>query len=806
MVTRFALALALTLLCACSKPQQGSAASTTGDASGSVSDSDPAPPDGARDALDDTVAGEDPAATEPDLPVVPDSDPLSDPGPPDGGDGGEEQGDGADGGAEVGAEEELPPSPPVRVRSCTTTLRFDSDPGASQVILAGEWDWLTLLPMRREGDAWLAELELPAGVYCYKLIVDGEWMRDPKNSYEKYCDGARNSALRVPDCGLPELRLEGPPERPDAGLRATALFWAGSDGAAPAEVRAEISRAFESEPVSADWDADAWKLSVELSDLPEGKHTLRLWATDSAGRETDALLLPFWVEDEPFDWRDAVIFMAMTDRFVNGDPTNDPPPSPGSSAEAEWRGGDYAGLLERIEDGYLESLGVRALWITPPNTGAAGAEVEGGRGVTGYHGYWPVAAREVDPRLGGADGLEAVVRAAHARGIRVITDFVINHVHEDHEYATEHQEWFNDGCLCGTEGCDWTAEALTCLFRPYMPDVSWTHPEASEAFVADALWWLERFDLDGFRVDAVKHVPELAVFNLGTRVRERFEAAGTNYFLVGETATGWGGDDLDASDSEYEIANRYLGPDGLDGQFDFTLFHAVVTSSLLRGERGFIHLDVWTGKSQEEYRPGSVIVPYVGSHDTSRALSVADYRGQDPEHPGEVAYHGWAGQVLPERPGEEEPYHRLRAAFCWLLTIPGAPMIYMGDEYGQHGGADPDNRQLHRPVPELNDREAALLAAVRALGGARRENPALRRGGYRTLGATEEVLPFLREADGATALVVINGSGAERSVTREVPEGAAGWQEIIGLGAAIGEAGSGATITVPARSCGVFVP
>src|SRR5262249_52332597 len=151
---------------------------------------------------------------------------------------------------------------------------------------------------------------------------------------------------------------------------------------------------------------------------------------------------------------------------------------------------------------------------------------------------------------------------------------VINHVHENHEYVAAHPDWFRTGCICGTAGCDWTTHRLDCSFHPYMPDVDWQNRDAGEQFIEDALWWLERFDLDGLRIDAVKHVEGAAIFDLSTRVHERFEQGGDEYFLLGETAMGWSGDDINANLDQYATIARYIGPDALDGQFDFVLYHA----------------------------------------------------------------------------------------------------------------------------------------------------------------------------------------------------------------------------------------
>ena len=123
----------------------------------------------------------------------------------------------------------------------------------------------------------------------------------------------------------------------------------------------------------------------------------------------------------------------MTDRFVNGNTSNDGAPS-GAEAEADWMGGDLEGVTQMIESGYFNDLGVNALWISPFNTNPTGSYVaaDGQHMVSGYHGYWPVEPRQVDPRFGGEEALTEMVDAAHDAGLRVMADFVVNHVHEDH--------------------------------------------------------------------------------------------------------------------------------------------------------------------------------------------------------------------------------------------------------------------------------------------------------------------------------------------------------------------------------------
>ena len=132
-------------------------------------------------------------------------------------------------------------------------------------------------------------------------------------------------------------------------------------------------------------------------------------------------------------------------------------------------------------------------------------------------------------------------------------------------------------------------------------------------------WWIETYDLDGGRIDAVKHVDDLAITNLAVRINERFETAGTDIYLKGETAMGWSGHNLESNSEQYGTINQYMGPNSLDGQADFVLYHATSDLVFATGQEDYMHLDYWTARSQDQYSEGSVMVPFIGSHDVSRS-------------------------------------------------------------------------------------------------------------------------------------------------------------------------------------------
>jgi glycosidase len=669
---------------------------------------------------------------------------------------------------------------------CPVTFSVTVPAGAQNPRVAGEWNNFnpaTATPLTPGSNGkHQGTIALPPGLHGYKVIYEQggqtQWVFDPDQGRRKYIGGIENSAVKVRDCALPSLTVTSSEvKRPAPGqgtFSAKLSFVPGTGGDAAASASFELT--LRSGGKSASLAQDAYQVdakgdvTISLTGLADGKYRVTAVPVDKAGKKGEPLLLPFWIEAEPFQWEDAVIYMVMTDRFRDGDPTNNGVQTPGAEPTGDFQGGDLEGLRQVIADGTLDKLGINAIWLTPfqtnPSKGYLAAD--GVHTVTGYHGYWPVKGREVDPRLGGADALRAMVEEAHKHGIRILQDYVVNHVHEEHEYFKEHPEWFRTGCVCGTPGCDWTEKALECLFAPYMPDIDHTVPEANARFVDDAVFWLDEFDLDGLRVDAVKHVEEVATRNLAVQVRESFENAGTKYFLMGETAMGWGDCPDPCNDENYNTIARYIGPHGLDGQFDFVLYHGVSYRVFASNEKGMLHADYWTDHGQKRWPKGSVMTPYIGSHDTPRFVTLAD--------PDNAWKAGTQWGDIAKAPNSNLPLQRLRVAMAWMLGLPGAPLLYYGDEYGQWGGADPNNRIFWRDESKLSAEEKSTLAFVQKLGQARRAIPALRRGAYvpynqvvdqKTVSSStlEDVLVFGRKTtDGKAALVGVNRSGLTQAM------------------------------------------
>ncbi|HEY2370145.1 MAG TPA: alpha-amylase family glycosyl hydrolase, partial [Polyangiaceae bacterium] len=367
----------------------------------------------------------------------------------------------------------------VDAGACATTFTFTPSSGSSpkSVSVSGEWDGFTT-PTTLSGPdasgAFNGKVPLAPGWWAYKLIVDGTWQLDPASTMRKYVTGTENSAVTVTDCYVPTLSVASQ-SNTKGHYTAQIAF---TPGVAQTQIdttsaTATIRNDFTDKTIAATVNGST--ISVDAPSLANGKYTIFVGAKDRLGRATAPLRLVFWIEDQTFDWRDSLIYMAVTDRLKNGDTSNDVAPTPNVDPRADFHNGDLAGVQKVIESGALDQLGVRTIWLTPFNTNPKGAFLDSDNfdNVTGYHGYWPTKGREVDPRLGGSDALKSMVKTAHAHGMRVLMDFVIHHVHQEHEYFKAHPEWFQQGCLCGTNNCDWDSHRLDCVFTNYLPNIDW---------------------------------------------------------------------------------------------------------------------------------------------------------------------------------------------------------------------------------------------------------------------------------------------------------------------------------------------
>jgi len=471
--------------------------------------------------------------------------------------------------------------------------------------------------------------------------------------------------------------------------------------------------------------------------------TCELWSCDSGNIGT-------------FDWRDSVIYFVFVDRFNNGDQTNDDPI--GVEFEAEWQGGDWAGITAKIEEDYFNELGINTLWLSVPmdNTNESGLGIGGDtHEYSAYHGYWPQNFETTEEHFGTMEELKALIDAAHERDLKVIVDYAMNHVHSSSSVFADNSDWFwaNDNgqggnCICG-DGCDWDADAKKCWFTGYLPDFNFTNKAARDFSVNNAIWWIEQTGIDGFRLDAVKHIEDQWMLDLRARVNAEIEPATMEHFyMVGETYTG-----------DRDLIKYYVKPTMLDGQFDFPLRMKVAENLIMR-QGTMSDLEGFMNDNDNFYGSG-VMSTFIGNHDIPRVIHLAEDNPLwgSPWDGGKDK--AWEGK--PGLPAGMSAFERMAAGFTLLLTTPGAPLIYYGDEIGLPGAGDPDNRRFMQ-WDGYSGGQDYLFDHVARLLELRAEYPATRRGVRKGLSADADTMAFEMSGGGESVFVVLNRSDSAKSV------------------------------------------
>ncbi len=638
-------------------------------------------------------------------------------------------------------------TPSVPRRDCSLQVwHRPARPDADVRVLTSWQGWQapgTSLPPGRADGLRLGLFDPPPGEQAFAIVEDGAVMPSEYVGTTTLWNGREVSWVSIDDCGAPALTVRSVASTA-SHAHVEFAFLAARDGA-PLD-RGSVRATDEAgNALSGDGDVDTGRVAID-ADLPLGKHTLTLEAADLAGRTT-TVSAHVWIEASPFDWRDAVIYQVVTDRFAGDHGVALTTPT----TPTERAGGTFGGISSAIDSGALASLGVNTLWISPiyqqPDGDFAGAD---GRPSSGYHGYWPAAPRTVDSTMGGDVALDALVADAHAHGLRVLFDVVPHHVHRRHPYYLAHgaDGWFSPSdpsaaCVCGTAGCDWSTHIQSCWFASFLPNLDWTDAAAADQMLDDLIWQLDRFDADGLRIDAIPMMPRMATRRIVDAVRRRRDHADARSLLLGETFTGPG---------DYAPIRYQLGPFGLDSEFDFPLMWSIRASLGDLGRDVFDLAGDIESSANAWQGSGAVMSLIIGNHDVARFASHAS--NDD------------GGDAWSPAPQSTDPtvYARTALAQSLILTLPGAPVVYYGDELALAGRSDPDCRRVMPAATDYSALQRSVRDKVAAAGQVRRCSVALRRGDYQRVFADAEHLAFVRTAsgdDGAErALVVLTRHGS----------------------------------------------
>ena len=626
-----------------------------------------------------------------------------------------------------------------------------------KVQIAGQMnDWAPVLsPDLVLNDKGLYEvtLNLSPGTYLYQMVLDGDQNHDANNpnkvdnGYGKF-----NSILQVEGNSdkFPVLhtdKIENGKFTISAENNATKIFVYWQNYLLPENfVKNENGKITISIPLEAEkldrsfirvWSMNEWGTSNDLL-IPLQKGNVLTNAADITRQDRHA----------------QIMYFMLIDRFKNGNKQNDKPMNrPDVNPKVDFFGGDLAGVKDEIQNDYFKKLGTNTLWISPVNQNPEepyGYYAPKKTKFSGYHGYWPISSSKVDHRFGTNQELKDLVSTAHDKNMNVLLDYVAHHIHELHPLYKQHPEFFTslylpDGTL-NTER--WNDQRLTTWFDTFMPTFDLSNPKVISMMSDSAMYWLDEFKLDGFRHDACKHITEEFWRALTLKIKQNNNGKGV--YQIGETY------------GSPELIGSYLNTGMLDGQFDFNVFDEASTTLEGVGVPNMQRIYNVLQTSFNTYGYHNLMGYISGNHDKPRFMA---YASGDLKFGEDSKAAGWNRDIGIT---DSTAYDKMALMQTFIMTIPGVPVIYYGDEIGMTGANDPDCRRMMR-FEGLNNRETKLWNQVATLTHLRSENPVLIYGDFINLKAETDSWAYARKYFDKEAIVLINNSKAEKKLEITLP-------------------------------------
>ena len=380
------------------------------------------------------------------------------------------------------------------------------------------------------------------------------------------------------------------------------------------------------------------------TDTTLGIKTLPITVTDQYGNKfsttVDVEITDRVKENKKdFDWDEAVVYFMMTDRFFDGNKSNNTASGADTYGKNPglYHGGDFAGVTAKLD--YLQDLGVNTIWITPIVENIKGVDVtdEGSKDVpynAAYHGYWASDFTKLNPTLGTTEEFETMISEAHKRGMRIMVDIVVNHA----GYGTESTfaDMLRDKSVSEGDIKSWQSG---------LPDFATENADVRAKLVEWQTSWMKDYGVDYFRVDTVKHVDSTtwaALKNSTTEVNPSFKMIG-EYFGAGYASNG-----------------SSLGTGQMDADLDFD-FNDQATS-FVSGNISSVEkfLSARNSALNNTYMTGQ----FLSSHDED-GFKAALMKGK-----------GYT---------EDQATSAALVAATLQLTAKGIPVIYYGEEVGLSG-------------------------------------------------------------------------------------------------------------------------
>ncbi|MFC0237906.1 glycoside hydrolase family 13 protein [Fictibacillus phosphorivorans] len=427
----------------------------------------------------------------------------------------------------------------------------------------------------------------------------------------------------------------------------------------------------------------------------------------------DVFRAPSWVKD-------TVWYQIFPERFANGDTSNDPEGSlPWASEEPKFNnffGGDFQGVIDHID--HLVKLGVTGIYFTPIFKAKSN------------HKYDTIDYLEIDPQFGDKETFKQLVKVCHENGIKVMLDAVFNHsgyyfkpfqdVLQNQENSS-YKNWFHlREFPIQTEP---RPNYDTFAFEKAMPKLNTENPEVREYLLKVARYWVEEFDIDGWRLDVANEVDH----SFWREFRTAVKSVKPDAYILGEIwhdSMNWlQGDQFDAV-MNYPFTNAAL---------DFVAKETIDAKVFAEKMTAVLHM--------YPENVNEAAFNLLGSHDTKRVLTFCD-----------------------------ENKDKMKLLFLLMLTFKGTPCIYYGDEIGMTGGNDPGCRKCMEW--DENKQDLDLFEHIQSLLTLRQVHKVLANDGeMKFIKVNEKTLVYERSSNEENVWILLNAGEESADLSIDIPEG-----------------------------------
>lgn len=454
-----------------------------------------------------------------------------------------------------------------------------------------------------------------------------------------------------------------------------------------------------------------------------------------------------------------LVYLVMPDRFSNGDPSNDKFSSYRDTLvnrkdPIKRHGGDLQGIINHLD--YFKELGVTALWLTPVLENDMPLEAEQAGEMAGYHGYWFTEHYAIDKRFGGEKAYKKLVEAAHASGIKIIQDAVYNHVGNEHWFYKDApaKDWINqwdkytntnhrEEVIFANNGTEADKKVmLDGWFVPHLPDVNQRNPFVANFLVQHAIWCMEEFGIDGWRIDTYKYCDEDFLNRINKALEKEYPTVSMFGEVTSNTVTG----------SAYFTKNNFSKgfKHNAQGVTDFPLNYAMMDA--VNNKPG------WTDGVNKLYMTLAQDVLY-----NAPEKNCIFFDNHDMER-------------LVSKIGED--FGKYKMAMDLLYTLRGIPQLYYGTEIWMKNFKDPNDGMVRLDfsggfagdaenkftAAGRNSREQEAFSYVKNLGNFRKNISALHTGKLIQYFPKDGLYVYFRTDAKNTIMCVFNTGEKEKTI------------------------------------------